>query len=713
MSRWYTLHIKNEILFWFLLLALLPLMGVIGANYWYQKDRYESEAQTHLQVILDQKTEVVETYFERVEQEIELLALAPDVRSVFEHAAPDPQDVERFSAVVETYRFHDLFLIRTDGTIIHTVKKEDDLGTNLQTGPYAASNLARVYRNALEHLETQISDFEYYSPSKKEALFIATPVYGDHTIIGVLVVQNNVDTVNSLFSDRQGLGESGELFAAKLEAGDVVSTTPLRYLPESFKGRYRFPDDPVLPIHLAAHGKRGHGEARDYRGEEVIAAWSYVPTLRWGIVAKIDRSEILKPIEELRFYSILLLFFVGLGIVIAILSAIRHIVQPIEKLSQSVRKFGKEKAPPQLELDAENEIGELARSFHEMTLSLRASQETIRKYADELEEKVRLRTRELESAKERIESSNREMKRYIDIIDTYVITSTTDLSGKITQVSRAFCDITGYSREELIGKKHNIVRHPDMPESLYDGMWRTITSGQTWSGEIKNLRKDGTYYWVASTITPIVDHDGNIREYTSIRQDITDKKRIEEISITDGLTGIYNRRRFNDLFPEYIRAARRRDETICFLMMDVDHFKGYNDHYGHQKGDEVLIRVARALQESLKRADDYAFRLGGEEFGIIFTTQSAQEGLGFARALKERIEALGILHAGNSAAPVVTVSMGLICDRAANLGDMDEIYKHADDLLYRAKTSGRNRVCTLKECVPSEPDGAVPAQEKL
>jgi diguanylate cyclase (GGDEF)-like protein/PAS domain S-box-containing protein len=699
MSRWYTLHIKNEILFWFLLLSLLPLLGLSGANYWYQKTLYEAQAQEHLQLILDQKTDAIGEHLQRVEEEMELLALSPDVRAIFERGSLKPDEERRVRAVVGKYRFHDLFLIETEGEIVYSVQKEDDFGSNLFRGPYSMTNLGRVYRNTLDHLETQISDFEYYSPSRKEALFIATPIFGEGRMIGVLAIQHDIDKIHELFSDSHGLGNSGELFAAKRgEGGTIVSTTPLKYNQTSSAEPFVFAGDPGLPIRLAVSGSRGKGEGNDYRGEKVIAAWSYIPTLRWGIVAKIDRNEILRPIDELRFYSILLLFFVGLGIVIAILSAIKHIVHPIEKLSLSVRNFAQEKSPPALELDSENEIGDLARSFHDMTLSLRSSQETIQKYAGELEEKVRLRTRELELAKERIEVSNTEMKRYIDIIDSYVITSTTDLKGTITQASRAFCEITGYTREELIGKKHNIIRHPDMADSLYDTLWKTIKSGRIWNGEIKNLRKDGSFYWVDSTITPIFDEEGKIKEYTSIRQDITDKKRIEEISITDGLTGIYNRRHFNDIFPKRIQAARRKGETLCFVMMDVDHFKLYNDHYGHQKGDEVLKEVGRILKESCKRGDDYPFRLGGEEFGIVFGSESAEKGAEFAEKIRESVQSLAIVHEFGTPSGTVSVSIGLTCAHGSELGSMDEIYKYADELLYEAKHNGRNRVVADPHC---------------
>ena len=112
------------------------------------------------------------------------------------------------------------------------------------------------------------------------------------------------------------------------------------------------------------------------------------------------------------------------------------------------------------------------------------------------------------------------------LIDENIIMSTTDLKGVITTASTAFCGISGYSKEELIGKPHNIVRHPDMPKSAFEEMWRTIESGNIWHGEVKNLKKDGNIYWVDATISPEYDKDKNHIGYSAIRHDITYKKEV-------------------------------------------------------------------------------------------------------------------------------------------------------------------------------------------
>ena len=230
-----------------------------------------------------------------------------------------------------------------------------------------------------------------------------------------------------------------------------------------------------------------------------------------------------------------------------------------------------------------------------------------------------------------------------------------------------------------------------MDKEIFKDLWTTIKSGKEWNGEIKNKKKDGGYFWTNTLITPEFNK-GEIVAFTAIREDITDKKIIEEISITDGLTNIYNRRHFDKMLPDYINNAKRNNEIITFVMMDIDHFKQYNDNYGHQKGDEVLIEVAKVLKEYMKRADDYCFRLGGEEFGLLYKSNDISKSKEFALKILTGIENMKIEHKYSSISDYITVSMGASCQDASNISNVDNLYKTTDDLLYKSKKEGRNRV---------------------
>lgn len=283
-------------------------------------------------------------------------------------------------------------------------------------------------------------------------------------------------------------------------------------------------------------------------------------------------------------------------------------------------------------------------------------------------------------------------EKYIDLIDQYVITSKTNTKGIITDVSDAFTKISGYTKEEIIGKSHSIVAHPETPKEVHEALWRTILEGKIYKGELKNRNKNGNDYWIESTITPQIDKYGNIMGFSAIIRDITDKKRIEHYSITDALTGLYNRRFFDVQFEKDYKISKRDGKNLVLLIVDIDYFKQYNDFYGHQKGDEALKVVAQTMLSLFKRANDYVYRVGGEEFAISFyaaTQENAQER---AELLRVSIQNQKIEHASSTISGYLSLSIGLSFVPKACTMDVTEIYKVTDKALYRAKNGGRNRV---------------------
>jgi PAS domain S-box-containing protein len=139
---------------------------------------------------------------------------------------------------------------------------------------------------------------------------------------------------------------------------------------------------------------------------------------------------------------------------------------------------------------------------------------------------------ENEELQERVDEKNLQLQKFSNTIEKYVIASTTDNKGVITHASEAFCKISGYSKDELLGHKHSIVSHPDMDTDVYKELWLTLKAGEIWQGEIKNKKKNGDSYWVWATITPQFNKDGDIDGYLAIRQNITDKKMIQELNLT-------------------------------------------------------------------------------------------------------------------------------------------------------------------------------------
>jgi len=168
-------------------------------------------------------------------------------------------------------------------------------------------------------------------------------------------------------------------------------------------------------------------------------------------------------------------------------------------------------------------------------------------------------------------------------------------------------------------------------------------------------------------------------------------RKLEQISITDPLTSIPNRRYLDMVFDNEIQRARRDGKGVAVGLMDIDFFKKFNDTYGHQEGDLALQKVAGALKSSLQRAGDFYFRFGGEEFCFLFNAPSLIEAKAIGERIRTAIEQLEIEHRENSVSRFVTISLGVAFLPKTTAEDLDYMIKQADDLLYEAKDKGRNQ----------------------
>ncbi|MBN2895900.1 MAG: diguanylate cyclase [Campylobacterales bacterium] len=269
---------------------------------------------------------------------------------------------------------------------------------------------------------------------------------------------------------------------------------------------------------------------------------------------------------------------------------------------------------------------------------------------------------------------------YAKIIKEHVVLSVTDTKGVVTAVSDAFCTLTGYSKEEWIGNTHAIIRHPDIPDSMFIKMWHKIKQGEEFRAIMKNRKRNGQTFLAKTRIVPVRDDTGAISEYVAIREDITDMELINY----DPLTGLYNRRMFDTLYPKMVDEAQLDSTALSLLIVDLDHFKRINDTFGHKTGDAVLIQTARVLQKNLRQGDACA-RWGGEEFAVLLPKTTLEE----AAQVASRIR-LNIAAEVRAQSEAQSCSIGVAALRA--LEDAESLFNRADAALYRAKNSGRNRV---------------------
>ena len=287
------------------------------------------------------------------------------------------------------------------------------------------------------------------------------------------------------------------------------------------------------------------------------------------------------------------------------------------------------------------------------------------------------------------------LEKKIRVIDEYVNLCVTDKNGVIIDVSKSYCNLTGYTRAELIGKRHNILRYEKTENRIYKELWETINNKKIWEGEITNVKKDGEIFNTKILITPELDENQNIVNFIAYSQDISYQKKIELISVTDELTKLYNKREFNNIFTRSVENAKRFNNPYTMLMIDIDFFKQYNDSYGHLKGDYALESVAKAMKKCCTRSTDISFRLGGEEFGLIYIASNQKEALVFAKKIQDEIHNLKIEHKSSKVSSYLTVSIGLFFSENIRDFSKDDIYQRCDDALYFAKKAGRNNIYSI------------------
>ncbi len=304
--------------------------------------------------------------------------------------------------------------------------------------------------------------------------------------------------------------------------------------------------------------------------------------------------------------------------------------------------------------------------------------------------KIRKRENELFEVNDKLEDTvnnkNKKIQSMEKLTNHYIISSKTDTKGIITDVSQAFIEISGYSKEELLNKPHNLLRHPDMLKSTFKDMWKTIQLGKTWRGEVKNLKKDGDFYWVDAVISADFDDDNNIIGYNAVRQNITAQKEAYYLAYHDFLTSLPNRAKFEEIASHAIKSAQRNNNIIAILFIDLDKFKNINDTLGHHYGDEMLKVVSKRMQNILKDIDTIS-RIGGDEFVILLESITNTKHI---ETIVNRI--LDILRKpieifNNTVYTTASIGISMYPDNGKTVS---KLMRYADSAMYHAKDMGRD-----------------------
>ena len=290
----------------------------------------------------------------------------------------------------------------------------------------------------------------------------------------------------------------------------------------------------------------------------------------------------------------------------------------------------------------------------------------------------------------------------------------------IIYANPGFEKMTGYTNQEVIGRNCRFLQGNDTEQVGIEEMRQAILEKRECCVTVRNYRRDGKLFWNEISLSPVFNSQGEITHYIGIQTDVSQRKLAEEelersksavkqmnrdlyrlnqelrrLANLDGLTGVGNRRCFDEYLQQEWGRAKREDIPLSLILGDIDYFKKYNDAYGHVEGDDCLKSVAQAILNCARRPADLVARWGGEEFAVILPHTNSVGAMTVARSIREEIEALRISHRNSSVSDYVTMSLGVATVVPISEHSSEILKITADKALFLAKNAGRNQVIAL------------------
>ena len=297
------------------------------------------------------------------------------------------------------------------------------------------------------------------------------------------------------------------------------------------------------------------------------------------------------------------------------------------------------------------------------------------------------------------EDKLRKLSRVVEQTPASVVI--TDMLGRIEYVNPAFTQTTGYTFEEANGKNPRILKSGLMSEEVYAGMWRELSAGREWRGELQNRRKNGELYWELAVVSPLRDGTGRTTHYLAVKENITSRKAMEDelrsAARTDKLTGLPNRALVCDRLQQaVVRASRLKGYCFALLFLDFDRFKVINDSLGHDVGDMLLQEIAQRLRKAVRSGDSVSreardhttARLGGDEFVVLL--DGLADPLDAVAVADRLLIALADPYELGEHRVYSTASIGIVTSNIA-AESAEQVLRDADTAMYEAKLAGKAR----------------------
>ena len=380
------MSIKTKLIVAFLAIAIIPLLFATILSFNNTRDALKRLRIAELENIADLKVDKIVEFFGDLEEDIEIaqeyynIKINFSLMSKFAQERTNPEYIaakkildKQLKTLQKVKKFFDIMLVNPDGKIVYVTNeahKVKDLDNPMPDPDGRAFNegkkgiyFTEIFRNPAE--------------DNKFSMLITAPVRGlDGEFIGIIAFEVDMSPIYNFIQDVKGLGKTGETLIGKRKGKEILLLNPLRHDPEAaLKRSINIGSRKGIPVQEAAQGKDGSGLTIDYRGEKVIGAWRYIPSLDWGLVAKIDASEAFAPIAALRHLLMIILVIVLVSVGSTALFIAESISSPIRKLTKAADKISKGETDVKLDIKAKDEIGALAKSFERMLTAIKIFKE--------------------------------------------------------------------------------------------------------------------------------------------------------------------------------------------------------------------------------------------------------------------------------------------------------------------------------------------------